>query len=73
MSYDEARQAINEGIRQGLQRYGVVARSIPSIDREDTPEAAVELVEEMIRHPDQYTIAIGICLLYTSPSPRDRG
>lgn len=56
MSYDEARQAINEGIRQGLQRYGVVARSIPSIDREDTPEAAVELVEEMIRHPDQYTI-----------------
>ncbi len=53
MSYDEARQAINEGIRQGLQRYGVVARSIPSIDREDTPEAAVELVEEMIRHPDQ--------------------
>lgn len=43
MTYDEARQAINEGIRQGMQRYGVTARSIPSIDREDTPEAAVEL------------------------------
>ena len=35
MTYDEARQAINEGIRQGMQRYGVTARSIPSIDRED--------------------------------------
>ena len=56
MTYDEARQAINEGIRQGMQRYGVTARSIPSIDREDTPEAAVELVEEMTKHPDDYTI-----------------
>lgn len=71
MSYDEARQAINEGIRQGLQRYGVVARSIPSIDREDTPEAAVELVEEMIRHPDQYTIGIGIDYRETNHEPEN--
>ena len=71
MSYDEARQAINECIRQGLEHYGVVARSIPSIDREDTPEAAVELVEEMIRHPDQYTIGIGIDYRETNHEPEN--
>lgn len=69
MSYDEARQAVNEGIIQGLQRYGVVARSIPSIDREDTPEVAIELVEEMIKYPDEYTIGLGIDYRETNHEP----
>ena len=71
MTYDEARQAINEGIRQGMQRYGVTARSIPSIDREDTPEAAVELVEEMTKHPDDYTIGLGIDYRETNHEPEN--
>ena len=59
-SYADAQAAIIEGIHDGERDFGVIGRLIPSIDREDTPEAAVELVKEMIAHRAQETIGIGI-------------
>ena len=41
-SYADAQAAIIEGIHEGERDFGVIGRLIPSIDREDTPEAAVE-------------------------------
>ncbi len=59
-SYADAQAAIIEGIHEGERDFGVIGRLIPSIDREDTPEAAVELVKEMIAHRAPETIGIGI-------------
>lgn len=71
MTYDEARKAINKGIEEGFKEFGVVARSVPAIDREDTPEAALELVEEMISHRDPYTIGLGIDYRETNHEPEN--
>ena len=59
-SYADAQAAIIEGIHEGERDFGVIGRLIPSIDREDTPEAAVELVKEMIANRAPETIGIGI-------------
>ena len=59
-SYTDAQAAIIEGIHEGERDFGVIGRLIPSMDREDTPEAAVELVKEMIAHRAPETIGIGI-------------
>ena len=59
-SYADAQAAIIEGIHEGERDFGVIGRLIPSIDREDTPEAAVELIKEMIAHRAPETIGIGI-------------
>ena len=59
-SYKEAQAAIIAGIHEGERDFGVIGRLIPSIDREDTPEAAVKLVEEMIANRAPETIGIGI-------------
>ena len=59
-SYADAQAAIIEGIHEGERDFGVIGRLIPSIDREDTPEAAVELVREMIANRAPETIGIGI-------------
>ena len=44
----------------GERDFGVIGRLIPSIDREDTPEAAVQLAQEMIANRAPETIGIGI-------------
>lgn len=59
-SYADAQAAIIEGIHEGEKAFGVVGRLIPSIDREDEPERAVELVEAMIANRAPETIGLGI-------------
>ena len=59
-SYKDAQAAIIEGIHEGERDFGVIGRLIPSIDREDTPEAAVQLAQEMIANRAPETIGIGI-------------
>lgn len=52
-SYRAGQDAIVHGLIDGERLHGVKGLLIPSIDRENTPEAAVELVENMVanRHP----------------------
>ena len=52
--------AIIEGIHEGERDFGVIGRLIPSIDREDTPEAAVQLAQEMIANRAPETIGIAL-------------
>lgn len=59
-SYADAQAAIIEGIHEGERDFGVIGRLIPSIDREDSPEAAVELARQMIANRAPETIGIGI-------------
>ena len=42
-SYEAGQRAIIEGLREGEARFGIVGRLIPSIDREASPEDALEL------------------------------
>ena len=49
-----------------LSREGVYRRSVYKTKTGESPVTKVELVAELAE-------ALGICLLYTSPSPRDRG
>ena len=47
MTYAEGQDAIVAGLIEGEEKYGIVGRLVPSIDREALPEDAVELVREM--------------------------
>ena len=42
---------------------------VSDVDRTEIPEG--EAYQLSIRHPDGSTQQLDICLLYTSPSPRD--
>lgn len=70
-SYAAAQAAIVEGLREGEEKYGVVGRLVPSIDREASAEDAVELVEEMIAHPADETIGLGIDYRETNHEPEN--
>ena len=71
MTYEAAQDAIVVGLREGEKRFGVIGRLVPSIDREDTPEKAVELVEEMIAHRVPETIGLGIDYRETNHEPEN--
>ena len=71
MTYESAQSAIVQALKDGEEQYGVKARLIPSIDREDTPEAAVHLVEEMIAHRHEYVIGLGIDYRETAHEPEN--
>ena len=60
IAYGPAVDAICRGIAEAQRDHGIVGRLVPSIDREASPEAAVEMVEWMIAHPMQEAIGIGI-------------
>lgn len=71
MTYEAAQSAIVEGLKEGETKCGVVGRLIPSIDREATPEDAVELVEEMIAHRSPEVIGLGIDYRETGHEPEN--
>ncbi|MCW8084821.1 adenosine deaminase family protein [Sabulicella glaciei] len=59
-SYREGAEAILAGFADAAVEFGVSALLIPAIDREDTPERAVEMVEWMIAHRRDAIIGLGI-------------
>ncbi|VAW13372.1 Adenosine deaminase [hydrothermal vent metagenome] len=58
--FEQAQGAIQAAIDEAELRLGIVARLIPSIDREAPPAKATEMVEMMLAHPHEHTIGIGI-------------
>lgn len=70
-SYEAGQQAIIEGLREGEARYGIVGRLIPAVDREASPEDALELVNEMLAHPADETIGLGIDYRETNHEPEN--
>ena len=60
LSYQEINQALVRGIEKSFQQFNVTIRLIPSINREKSPELAVEMVEAMLQHPHPYVLGIGI-------------
>ena len=58
--YEAAQDAIVAAIRDAERDFGVIGRLIPSIDREASPEEAVQMVEWMKAHRALEVIGIGI-------------
>lgn len=67
--YDRALDAIVAAMRDAARDFGILSRLIPSIDREADPEAAVEMVEWVIRHRRPEVIGIGMDYTETDRPP----
>lgn len=71
MTYAEGQDAIVAGLIEGEEKYGIVGRLVPSIDREALPEDAVELVREMTAHRSPWVIGLGIDYRETLHEPEN--
>lgn len=71
MTYAEGQDAIVAGLIEGEEKYGIVGRLVPSIDREALPEDAVELVREMAAHRPPWVIGLGIDYRETLHEPEN--
>lgn len=71
MTYAEGQDAIVAGLIEGEEKYGIVGRLVPSIDREAFPEDAVELVREMAAHRSPWVIGLGIDYRETLHEPEN--
>lgn len=71
MTYAEGQDAIVAGLIEGEEKYGIVGRLVPSIDREALPEDAVELVREMAAHRSPWVIGLGIDYRETLHEPEN--
>lgn len=59
VDYRTSLDGVIDGIRQAEERYGVRCRLIVGINKYDGPEAATELVREVLEHPRDEVIGIG--------------
>lgn len=71
MTYAEGQDAIVAGLIEGEEKYGIVGRLVPSIDREALPEDAVELVREMAAHRSPWVNGLGIDYRETLHEPEN--
>jgi adenosine deaminase len=60
ISYQSVTKLLATAIEHVEQEMGLVVRLIPSINREKSPEIALEMVEQMIAFPHPYVLGIGI-------------
>ena len=58
--YARAQAAIVRAIADAQTDCGIIARLVPAIDREATPEQALEMVQWMIEHRHPHVVGIGI-------------
>ena len=60
LSYQCVTETLAAAIEVVEQEMGLVIRLIPSINREKSPEVAVQMVNEMIAFPHPYVLGLGI-------------
>jgi adenosine deaminase len=53
-------EALIDAFKQGQQRWDIMARLIPAINREKSPEEAVSMVKQVIANPYPEVLGIGI-------------
>jgi len=58
--YADAQAAIVRAIGDAGRDFGIAGRLVPSIDREASPEAALELVDWMVAHRAEEVVGLGI-------------
>jgi adenosine deaminase len=60
MPYTDATESLIAGFFKAEQDFGTVTRLIPGINRERSPEHAVEMVTDVVNHPYSEVIGIGM-------------
>ena len=71
---DALRTAFDSGATKPLGWRVAQLRALRQLLTERAPELEDALLADLAKNPTESQIAeIGFCLLYTSPSPRDRG
>ncbi|QPG73161.1 hypothetical protein FOA43_000467 [Brettanomyces nanus] len=69
--FKDAQRAIADAIEEAHSKLRITGRLICAIDREDSPERAVQMVDWMIANPDPiHTIGIGIDYRETNRGPQ---
>ena len=69
LPYESALQGIRRAIADAQADHGIVGRLVPSIDREATPQDALEMVRWVIAHRCDEAIGIGIDYRETDRPP----
>nr|ABP33174.1 adenyl deaminase [Brettanomyces bruxellensis] len=69
ISFKDAQKAIVDAIDDAEKKIGIQGRLICAVDRADTGEKAVEMVDWMLENPDPHTIGIGIDYRETDRGP----
>lgn len=69
LSYEHLQEAILQGMAQAHADFGISALLIPSIDREATPAAALEMVQLMLSCRHEWVAGIGIDYRETDRPP----
>ena len=60
LPYERALQGIRRAIADAARDHGIVGRLVPAIDREASPEDALEMVRWVVEHRCDEAIGIGI-------------
>ncbi len=60
LDYAQLNQTLITAADEAYIRFNVILRFIPSINREKSPEIALEMVQQVIAHPHPYVLGIGI-------------
>ena len=70
--YKIAQDAIIAGLLRAEQDFGVIGRLIPSIDRENTPERAEQMVADVLANRREETLGIGIDYRESKETPPEK-
>lgn len=60
LPFESAQSAIVRAIQDASLDFGIVGRLVPSIDREASPQRAIEMVDWMVTHRRDETIGLGM-------------
>ncbi len=69
LSFARAQAAITTAMQDAEESIGIKAYLIHAIDREFSPESAVELIDNILENPDQRTLGLGIDYLENNNPP----
>ncbi|MCP4936966.1 MAG: hypothetical protein GY927_22860 [bacterium] len=69
LSFKDAQAALTNAMSDARKAFGIEARLIHAIDRQASPEEAVVMVQQMLRHQDVSVVGIGIDYLETDHPP----
>ena len=67
--YRNAMEGIIEGLKNAEKDFGIVRRMIPSINREESAQLAVDLVTLVLENPFEEVIGLGMDYLETGHPP----
>ena len=67
--YRNAMEGIIEGLKNAEKDFGIVGRMIPSINREESAQLAVDLVTLVLEYPFEEVIGLGMDYLETGHPP----